>query len=449
MVENQLQSGNNSAFARGKANVLYFFPGTVYHKEHFNQMGARNLAPDRYRYDPPIWGDVPPPQRGNQQNNNGDDISWLAIAILLAVFWPVGLYLLFCKLMGTPTGRAAGSSGVGASPRAAARRPTAAAGTTGATPRQPPAPPRRAKTAKTAQASRATSPTVHKAVKPSAGRGFTIAGAVITWIFGMGLAAMLPGALAGSAAFLDALPGLVTLGGFVGLGVVLLYVGIFRRRQARRFLQYLSLIGRRERVNLTSLSKAAGRSRKKVCAELQDMLDLGVLPQGYLDLAGDQLVLSAQGLEDKPEPEPQRQAADASDDILRQIREVNDAIPDPVMSAKIDRIGELTGKILDYQRKNPDKSGQLRSFLNYYLPTTLRLLNSYAQLDRQGVEGENISAAKQRIEGMMDKVVEGFETQLDRLFQGEAMDITTDVSVLEQMLNQDGLGHNTTPFGGT
>ena len=109
------------------------------------------------------------------------------------------------------------------------------------------------------------------------------------------------------------------------------------------------------------------------------------------------------------------------------------------MSEKIDRIEEITRKIFEYQKKNPEKGGQLRSFLNYYLPTTLKILNSYAQLEEQGVEGENISAAKVRIEGMMDKVVEGFEKQLDKLFENTAMDITTDVKVLEQMLEKDGL----------
>ena len=118
---------------------------------------------------------------------------------------------------------------------------------------------------------------------------------------------------------------------------------------------------------------------------------------------------------------------------------MNDAIEDPVMSEKIDRIGEITGKILDYQRKNPNKNSQLRSFLNYYLPTTLKILKAYAQMEAQGIEGENISAAKERIEGMMDKVVEGFEKQLDKLFQDDAMDITTDVEVLERMLDKDGL----------
>ena len=85
--------------------------------------------------------------------------------------------------------------------------------------------------------------------------------------------------------------------------------------------------------------------------------------------------------------------------------------------------------------------------MNYYLPTTLKILNAYAQMDAQGVEGENISAAKERIEGMMDKVVEGFEKQLDQLFKTEAMDIATDVEVLERMLDKDGLGSGMTMGG--
>ena len=114
-------------------------------------------------------------------------------------------------------------------------------------------------------------------------------------------------------------------------------------------------------------------------------------------------------------------------------------IPDEVMSAKIDRIEEITGKILRYQKEHPNKEGQLRTFLNYYLPTTLKILRAYAQLDAQGIEGQNISAAKKRIEDMMDQVVSGFEKQLDKLFQDDAMDITSDVEVLENMLKKDGL----------
>ena len=128
------------------------------------------------------------------------------------------------------------------------------------------------------------------------------------------------------------------------------------------------------------------------------------------------------------------------DAVLGEIRRLNDDIDDPVMSQKIDRIGEITGKIFAYQKQSPNRAGQLRSFLSYYLPTTLKILRAYARMEEQGVEGENIRSAKARIEGMMDKVVEALDKQLDALFADEALDISTDITVLEQMLAQEGLG---------
>lgn len=175
------------------------------------------------------------------------------------------------------------------------------------------------------------------------------------------------------------------------------------------------------------------------------MLAKGILPTGHLDMAEGKLYLTEMGYR-APEPEeeadPQEKAeqdAQREDAILREIRQVNDEIPDEEMSAKIYRIEEITGKILDYQKKHPNRQGQLRTFLNYYLPTTLKILRAYAQLEAQGIEGENISAAKARIEGMMDQVVAGFEKQLDKLFQDDALDIAADVEVLENMLKKDGL----------
>ena len=145
-----------------------------------------------------------------------------------------------------------------------------------------------------------------------------------------------------------------------------------------------------------------------------------------------------------PQPQPlQGQAPAAPQEeenaILAEIRAVNDAVANERVSAQIDQIGTITAKILDYQRSHPDSAPQLHSFLSYYLPTTLKILRAYGQLEAQEVSGENITAAMKRIEGMMDKVVEGFEKQLDLLFQGDAMDITADVAVLERMLAKDGL----------
>lgn len=159
----------------------------------------------------------------------------------------------------------------------------------------------------------------------------------------------------------------------------------------------------------------------KACDDLQDMLDSGILETGYLDMSTGRLILSDEGLQEEAppapepdEPEPEEDVLDMNDDdaVLGEIRRLNDDIDDPVMSQKIDRIGEITGKIFAYQKQSPNRAGQLRSFLSYYLPTTLKILRAYARMEEQGVEGENIRSAKARIEGMMDKVVEASRSSL-------------------------------------
>ena len=244
---------------------------------------------------------------------------------------------------------------------------------------------------------------------------------------------------------LDQLPALCVLAGGLGL----LVDGIRRQRRAGRFRGYLAMIGEKKSVAISALASATGRPKNKVCADLEDMLDAGLFPSGYLNYGGDRFVLGG-GLEDQPEsqatapaakaqPQPSKADQDAENAILDEIRQVNDQVANEKLSAQIDRIGVITAKILEYQKSRPEKAPQLHSFLSYYLPTTLKILRAYGQLESQQIAGENITAAMARVEGMMDKVVEGFEKQLDQLFQGDTMDITADVDVLEQMLARDGL----------
>ena len=136
------------------------------------------------------------------------------------------------------------------------------------------------------------------------------------------------------------------------------------------------------------------------------------------------------------EPAPAEQGYSG---ILREIRRANDRIADPVLSQKIDRLEEVSGRIFALAQKDPDKKAQLQKFMNYYLPTALKLLNTYASLSRQAVEGTNITEAKHSIERSMDLLVTAFENQLDNLFQSDALDVTTDIAALEGMLNMDGL----------
>ena len=223
------------------------------------------------------------------------------------------------------------------------------------------------------------------------------------------------------------------------VGVGMFFSGREQRGRAERYTNYLAYIGANRQVSLAPMAAAMDVSVRRLTRDLRKMLSTHVLPTGYLDMQAGKLILTEMGYTE-PEPEPEKkEETTPDDDILREIRLINDLIPDPVISAKIDRIEEITQKILQYQKTHPQRTEQLRTFLNYYLPTTLKILRSYARLEAQGVEGENITAAKARIEGMMDQVVEGFEKQLDKLFSSDAMDIAADVQVLENMLKKDGL----------
>ena len=125
--------------------------------------------------------------------------------------------------------------------------------------------------------------------------------------------------------------------------------------------------------------------------------------------------------------------------LLQQLRQVNDAIPDPVMTAKISRLESVSARIFQLAKEDPAKKAQLQKFMDYYLPTALKLLNTYASLSAQDVQGGNITEAKQNIERSMDLLVTAFENQLDKLFQSDALDVSADVAALEGMLNLDGL----------
>ena len=275
-------------------------------------------------------------------------------------------------------------------------------------------------------------------------RRLTLIGGILSLIFGFTSVSALAGSLwmlPDVAWYLEAtLPVLCFFFGSLGC----LWVGLRKRNKVRRCRKYLAMLGSRTVISISALSSALGTSPAKVRDELSDMLDDGLFPLGYLDYGNDRLVLSGEGLSDPPpaQPEPPKEAPAKEDPqaaVLQEIRAINSQIDDPKLSQQIDRIGVITAKVFEYQRSHPQKSPQLHSFLSYYLPTTLKILRAYAQLEDQEVEGENISAAMERIENMMDKVVEGFEKQLDQLFQGDALDITADVEVLERMLAKDGL----------
>ena len=150
--------------------------------------------------------------------------------------------------------------------------------------------------------------------------------------------------------------------------------------------------------------------------------------------------------EPQPEPEPEEKLPPELQSVIYQgkraiadIRRLNDEIPDERISAQIDLIERLTAQIFDCVRKNPKKLSQIRQFLNYYLPTTIKLMEQYVTLQNQSLKTENITEGMQKIEDLLDKVIIAFQRQLDALFEADVVDISADIRVMEQMMAREGL----------
>ena len=126
-------------------------------------------------------------------------------------------------------------------------------------------------------------------------------------------------------------------------------------------------------------------------------------------------------------------------EMLRQIRDEDDMIPDPELSEKIKRLEDVANRIFRTVADQPQKAPQIRRFMEYYLPTTLKMLTGYRKMDERNVQGQNADATRRQIQDAMDVVLRAFDKQLDTMYQDDMLDISTDIDVLETMLRQDGL----------
>ena len=250
----------------------------------------------------------------------------------------------------------------------------------------------------------------------------------------------------------DSMPMLMSLTGGIGC----LFGGWHIRTSRRMRRKIDKIVGNAKYMYIQDIADALPCSYDKCCKHLENCIDEGLFgPDAYLDMHRKCLVVSERPPEPtpapapKPEKQPEKQTdmpeRDQYQKILDELRRVNDAIPDEEMSDKISRLEAVSAKIFEQAKSDPDKLPQMRKFMDYYLPTSLKLLNTYAELDNQGVEGENISESKRRIEQTMDTLVKAFENQLDRLFASDALDVSTDIDVMQNMLRADGLTGDT-PF---
>ncbi len=284
----------------------------------------------------------------------------------------------------------------------------------------------------------------------SIGIGLILLFLLIVWIVALVVKPVI-WAVAGSTLFL------LLLGGASGF---MLRTGITIRDRLKRARIYAKQSGKRMYCSIEELAGSIGRSRDFVLKDIQKMIKLGIFKQAYLDEQKTCLILSEttyrqylecqkalkareieeageKAKEESPSEEMKQMMADGQN-YLRILREANDAIPGEVISQKISSLEHVIRRIFESVSRNPARMKEMERFMEYYLPTTVKLVNAYRDFDSAGSQGANITSAKAEIERTLDTINQAFERLLDDLYQDAALDITTDASVIQTMLKKDG-----------
>jgi hypothetical protein len=251
-------------------------------------------------------------------------------------------------------------------------------------------------------------------------------------------------------------------GAMAALSAVFTGSGAAASRLSGRARQYDALFDKKPVCTLAEMAAATGHEPKKIRKNIKRAQKQGMLRDLRFD-AGETCVIRGeeawrQYLESRKtmaeraaeEEERQRRLADPVTagleafrgegvETIRQIRRANDAIPGEEISGKLSRLEGTCARIFSYVERYPEKLPETRKFMNYYLPTTLKLVEKYREFEEMDFQPENVRQAKEDIERSLDTIDLAFNNMLESLFQRETLDVATEIEVLEQMLEQEGL----------
>ena len=254
---------------------------------------------------------------------------------------------------------------------------------------------------------------------------------------------------------------------FMSIFIVCLGVtikGVSLKNRTKRFLVYQDKLQRNNYFQIKEAAIHLGKSEKYIVKDLLRMIRLGMFPQGHLDakktcFIGDdatyeQYQKAELSYEErrKQEEEQKRKEATATeaekailqakalgDDYVTQVREANDIIEGDIMSQKLDRLELIIKKIFEHVVKHPEQLHEIRKFIDYYLPLTLKLVNVYKDFEHQPIQSANITSSRKEIEDSLDTINDAFEKLFDGLYENVAMEVATDINVLNTLLAQEGL----------
>lgn len=260
------------------------------------------------------------------------------------------------------------------------------------------------------------------------------------------------------------------IGGIISTAIMALFLGgsIFLTvkgngwvQLVNRFNKYKTIIGTKMYAAVQELADKTGNKLTFVRKDLRKMIKKGFFLQGRMDANASCLMVSDEAYklylqaqqqyqlreqekkrkeaEGEAIPENVRQIIAEGERFIQKIKASNDAIPGVEISRKISYMENIVQKIFQRVQQKPQLAGDVKKLMSYYLPTTIKLLEAYEELDAQPIQGPNIQNSKKEIEDTMDTLNTAFEKILDDFYQDTAWDISSDISVLETMLAQEGL----------
>ena len=247
----------------------------------------------------------------------------------------------------------------------------------------------------------------------------------------------------------------------VSLGLLL--KGISLRKRVKRFNKYVRFMENNTYISIEELSKLTKEKERFLLKDLSKMIDVGMFLQGHIDdektyfilndeVYNDYLNLKKQQIAkenndkklkekiDNFEKEDAKSTIKIGRDYIEQIKTVRNHLYKEDISMELDKLGNISEQILNQVEKNPEKAQEVNKFIDHYLPITIKLINSYEELNNQVIQGDNIKNAKIEIEKSIDLINKAFENLLDDLFEDVVLDISTDISVLKTLFKQEGLG---------
>lgn len=245
--------------------------------------------------------------------------------------------------------------------------------------------------------------------------------------------------------------------------LIMIFTGVKLRKRVKRYRLYQNVLNGRTFCTIKELTAASGLGSKFIIKDLRKMIHDGLFSEGYLDEKQTCLITDyktyvqyqetmnyakEQQEAEKRENEKWanhkggaeiKAAIDEGKNYIKIIKAANDALPEEEISEKLVQLERVTTKIFDYVEQHPEKLSEIRKFMSYYMPITLKLVKAYQKFDQHGTNTSEIEETKKEIKGTLDTINKAYQNLLKKLMQADILDVSSDISALETILAQEGL----------